>query len=172
MKPCKHCAVNKELSGFHKHPRMNDGHINVCKDCRSNYYSGWRSANREELKQSKSEYYESVKFEVNAEKRVERRTNPSKYKEQNLQYCYGISLQEYERMHAAQNGKCAICNQPEVTKTKDGKVRALAVDHCHETGEVRALLCGKCNKGIGLLKDDFEVILSAAKYIHAHKGIV
>ena len=57
---------------------------------------------------------------------------------------YGISVEEYEAIFAKQNGVCAICEKPE-NLTKDGKLHALAVDHNHETLQVRGLLCMNCN---------------------------
>lgn len=70
-------------------------------------------------------------------------------------------------MIALQGNKCAICGSEETDKRR-GKLRALAVDHDHETGKVRGLLCGACNKGIGLLKDDAEILRKAAAYLDKH----
>jgi len=61
---------------------------------------------------------------------------------------YGISVEEYEEIFAKQNGVCAICEKPE-NLTKDGKLHALAVDHNHETLQVRGLLCMNCNTRLG-----------------------
>jgi len=61
---------------------------------------------------------------------------------------YGISIEEYEEIFAKQNGVCAICEKPE-NLTKDGKLHALAVDHNHETLQVRGLLCMNCNTRLG-----------------------
>jgi hypothetical protein len=82
---------------------------------------------------------------------------------------FGISLKEYGDMLLAQNGCCAICKQPE-TATRNGRVKALAVDHDHQTGEVRSLLCVQCNTGLGKFKDDRNLLLSAIKYLDHHKG--
>lgn len=57
---------------------------------------------------------------------------------------YGIDLDEYERMLAVQGGVCAICDQPEKAKN-----RLLCVDHDHQTGVVRGLLCTRCNTALG-----------------------
>jgi hypothetical protein len=80
---------------------------------------------------------------------------------------YGMTLEEYELMHTAQEGKCAICNNPE-TMVRHGSTIRLAVDHCHDTGDVRALLCSNCNRGIGLLKDSTEVVQAALNYLEKH----
>lgn len=76
---------------------------------------------------------------------------------------YGITLEDYTRMYVKQKGRCLICD----TKHEEGK---LVVDHCHATGTVRALLCSKCNKGLGLFHDDVDLMQEAAKYITRYKG--
>ena len=73
---------------------------------------------------------------------------------------YGITLDEYNTMLQEQDYKCAICgNEDEV------EGRRLAIDHCHDTGHVRGLLCGKCNRGLGLFYDDEELLQNAIKYL-------
>ena len=76
-------------------------------------------------------------------------------------YKYDITEDEYNDMFMAQNGKCLICgkHQSEI-KT------ALHIDHCHETGKVRGLLCHRCNIGIGLLEDDIENLRCAILYLN------
>lgn len=71
---------------------------------------------------------------------------------------FGISLEEYRDMERAQDGRCAICH------SLPGK-RLLAVDHDHETGRVRALLCANCNTALGHLKDDPDLLRKAADYL-------
>ena len=76
-----------------------------------------------------------------------------------------------------QNNLCAICSQPETqmrTRTagefKGMKIVAgLAIDHCHTTGKIRALLCRKCNLGLGAFNDNVEIIKLAIDYLNKHK---
>ena len=77
---------------------------------------------------------------------------------------YGITLADYDRMYEEQEGCCAICgtHQLEITKR-------FCVDHCHDTGQVRGLLCDSCNKGIGILQDNDDILYRAADYIRASK---
>lgn len=82
---------------------------------------------------------------------------------------FGLTLEQYNKMHDAQDGKCAICNNPE-TITRNGKVRMLAVDHCHDSGKVRGLLCGNCNPMIGYAKDKIEVLERAIVYLRSNSG--
>lgn len=74
---------------------------------------------------------------------------------------FGITEDQYNQMLEKQLGLCAICHKPDTIK--------LAVDHCHETGKVRGLLCKRCNMAIGLLDDDPDRIISAALYVKGNK---
>jgi len=77
---------------------------------------------------------------------------------------YGITEMEYWSLLYVQEGKCAICRQPE-TATYRGKVRRLAIDHDHWTGVVRGLLCSSCNLAIGLFKESPETLWKALAYV-------
>jgi hypothetical protein len=86
--------------------------------------------------------------------------NKARVRGDNLKARYGITREEYDRMFAEQNGVCKICKEPEFHMG-----RLLSVDHCHETGKVRGLLCNSCNRGIGLFVDDPERLRKAATYL-------
>ena len=77
---------------------------------------------------------------------------------------YGLTTEDYSAMLKAQNNLCAICGNPE-TATYRGKTKALCVDHCHKTGEVRGLLCRECNLGVGYFQDAPNVLRHAIKYL-------
>jgi hypothetical protein len=78
-----------------------------------------------------------------------------------------MSLEEYNLLHEKQNGLCAICQQPE-TDTLRGRLKPLSIDHCHHTNRVRELLCGKCNKALGLFKDNILILEAAIAYLKKH----
>lgn len=84
--------------------------------------------------------------------------NKRKVRSNFLKFNYGIDIVEYERLFDLQGGVCAICNL--------GVMGNLSVDHDHETGEVRGLLCDKCNEGIGCLKEDPGILLKAVEYLN------
>jgi hypothetical protein len=81
-----------------------------------------------------------------------------------LKKSYGMTIDEYESLHDQQNGKCAICGEYETMQIR-GITMSLAVDHCHNTGKVRGLLCHHCNKGIGSLNDSVALLRKAADYL-------
>lgn len=87
-------------------------------------------------------------------------------REVRLKAKYGITGCEYDNAFAAQDGRCAICGgAPHKYMTSKGEVERLHVDHCHKTGVFRGLLCGQCNRAIGLFKDDVNVVAAALRYL-------
>ena len=89
--------------------------------------------------------------------------NPEKRHARGLRHRFGITVEQYNSILASQNGGCAICGE----SCSTGK--RLAVDHNHETGEVRGLLCAACNRGLGMLKDSPRILASALNYLVKHK---
>jgi hypothetical protein len=82
---------------------------------------------------------------------------------------YGVPDEEYHEMHAEQNGRCAICGEPE-TLVKKGRVISLSVDHDHNSGKARGLLCNVCNRGLGLFRDNIDYLKNAIDYLRKHNG--
>lgn len=94
------------------------------------------------------------------------RKYPEKGQHSKLMRNFGISLETYHEMAKVQDYKCKICKQHEcAVDKKTGTVFSLAVDHCHNTGKVRGLLCMKCNRALGLLNDNESLLLEAVKYL-------
>lgn len=86
--------------------------------------------------------------------------NKDKIKAKNFKDRYGIGIEEYEALKDQQDGKCCICETV-------GHV--LYVDHCHNTGKIRGLLCQKCNTGIGMLQDNINILKQAVRYLEKHE---
>lgn len=139
-KQCTRCRETKPFSSFHKCKKNKDGHQVWCNACRKGH-------NREERKQYFRDFYHN---------------NPEKYLQQMYRRRYGITLEQYEAMAAAQGGVCYLCGKSCVTG------RRLAVDHDHSTGAVRKLLCVSCNKGIGDFREDQDLMRRAIAYLEAH----
>lgn len=81
---------------------------------------------------------------------------------------YGITVDDILAMEDEQGGLCAICGKPETSKGNNQQVKSLSIDHDHETGEVRGLLCNNCNRAIGLLGDSVDTLLSAIQYLRKY----
>ena len=84
----------------------------------------------------------------------------SKARDTYLRKEFGIGIDEYDRLLADQGGMCAICDASE-----NYKGRRFAIDHCHDTGAVRGLLCDNCNRGLGLFKDNTDRLDKAIEYL-------
>jgi hypothetical protein len=106
----------------------------------------------------------------NRAQKVYRAVRSEAFQGYELKRNFGLSNADYRRMHDAQGGRCAICQQPETARHQTtGESRALAIDHCHRGGQVRALLCSRCNTGIGSFDDDVARLKAAIAYLERHK---
>jgi hypothetical protein len=97
-----------------------------------------------------------------------RAEQPRKVLSSKLKSLYHITLEQYEQLHEAQGGVCAICKRPETaTDKRTGKKRRLAVDHTNEHGvfKVRGLLCQRHNMAIGLFGHSIALLLAATDYL-------
>jgi hypothetical protein len=81
---------------------------------------------------------------------------------------YGLTPEEYDKMFDEQDGKCAVCGrEPEGTGVSRHN---LVVDHDHVSGITRSLLCDFCNRGLGIFRDDPDLLINAALYLIKHQG--
>lgn len=147
MKTCKECKVLKELTEYYKTKARKDGLSAKCKECIKSKERAYRT----------SEAGRAVRLAYRKGKGLEgRKTDLKRWYFKRI---YGISIEDVSAMIAEQGNLCAICKQ------RPEGIRPLAVDHCHKTGKVRAMLCDKCNRGIGFLRDSPEIIQSALDYV-------
>lgn len=146
QKQCTKCGLVKALEDFPADERTASGKQSACRDCAREASALWREKNPEQ--------YEVLKKTTRTERQKLRRF------ELHLEQAYGLTLVQYQEILARQGGVCAICKNGHV-----GRGSQLHVDHCHETGRVRGLLCGNCNTLIGLAKEDQERLYSAARYL-------
>jgi len=119
---------------------------------------------REQKLGYKKTYREKHKEEIREYKREYRRTHKEKNRiynrEKLLLKKYNLTLAQYNEMFIKQEYKCAICgkHQSEYKRTFD-------VDHDHCTEKVRGLLCGKCNRMLGNVNDDINILINAINYL-------
>ena len=78
---------------------------------------------------------------------------------------YGITLETYNSMLEAQKGLCNICGS---SSPRRKGWNHFCVDHCHQTGKIRGLLCGSCNSALGLMKDKKQILLNMIHYLEDH----
>lgn len=153
IKNCSNSECPKEnpqpVANFNKRSNRPSGKHSICKTCES------RNRKMRNIDNPGAKAVECNKW---------RKNNPQKSKSSWLKYKYGITIEEYDNMLFLQNYSCAICLRPRDELKKD-----LAVDHDHETNTIRGLLCGKCNKGLGLFRDSSSLLKDAATYIEYYK---
>ena len=104
-------------------------------------------------------YYQKNKTKVKRKRNQRSRENPSIEKAKSLRRHYGITLDEWQLMWEDQDGKCAICGKHFLKPSNAN------VDHNHETGKIRGLLCGRCNRGLGHFYDNTELLMKVIKYL-------
>jgi hypothetical protein len=97
----------------------------------------------------------------NCSKQRAKNKSKEKCRQSALKHNYGLTIEEYNNLLAQQNGKCAICG----SQKPYGNGNHFAIDHNHQTGVVRALLCQKCNHSLGLVKESSKYLNKAAEYL-------
>lgn len=127
---CTTCGEWKPLSEFHNHKICRYGVEPMCKVC---------------------------KFRKRKERDAR---DPSRIRTMDLKAKYGLTLDQYNAMHAAQEGQCAICGTAE---------EKLVVDLNHATGSVRSLLCHLCNAMIGCARESADILVNAAAYLYVER---
>lgn len=152
-----HCA--KDLCRMHylrEYQRRRAEDPEYAEHRRSLARARYRERRQEALEYARS-YRENNRAEISERKRASWHRFAEAGREYNLKKKYGLTTSDYERMVDAQGGACALCEVVPEDR--------LVVDHCHQTGRVRALLCGRCNSGIGFLRDDPVLIELAVGYL-------
>jgi hypothetical protein len=108
--------------------------------------------------EDKRKYYREYRRKYRLRNSSQERESQKRYRDNNkdkrkngmLLWRFNITLEEYQVLFEAQGGVCKICNNPETAKkNKSEELRMLAVDHDHDTGKVRGLLCARCNVQLG-----------------------
>lgn len=126
--------------------------------------------NVEKFKEKKRDYYRRNKRKVIEGRKKYNREHRKEILDYNRKRKYGLDNVKYDIILKKQNGVCAICLKPETYKHQSGKIKELAVDHNHKTGEVRGLLCSRCNITLGLVDDNLEILNVAIDYLKSFKN--
>jgi len=174
-KLCLSCVQHKPTSCFHKAKKEKDGFQYHCIECSKKYHAKRYIEQKDKLKVQLKKYKVENKEKLEVASLLWKKNNPDKVRQyqrtSNLRKNFGLSLDKYEQMLKNQNNLCAICEKPETFIHHQTKEPAkLAVDHCHTTGKVRKLLCKNCNNGLGMFKDNLDVMRQAIKYLEENNG--
>jgi len=128
---------------------------------RKEYMKEWNRKNRKHITAKHAEYVAKNKDRVRTG-RVSR----------DLRVMYGITISDYNKMFIDQGGCCVICGKPEtIVDSRTGNIRRLSVDHDHEMGIVRGLLCHACNVCLGFVEESTDIIDCVRLYLIKHKKL-
>lgn len=149
---CRKCGVVKPIEDFPKASGCKSGRRGTCQVCRSMAIKDWKR--RTDWR---------PKPEAVQKKKEARVYKPRNSRLNNLSSKYGITSDHYDAILERQGGACALCQKPAGRSNRWG---TLSVDHCHETGLIRGLLCAACNSALGMLGDTPERLQRALDYVN------
>lgn len=173
MKWCPKCKSQKPLEDFHKSSRSKDGRNGYCKECNIKQRMDRYEHKKEKIIKTDSRKQCRICKEIKEYSYFKNKKNT--YCDQCVKFIgnvrvlkrYKLTPESYKSMLDSQSGVCKICNFPE----KDG--RRLSVDHDHSCCSgttscgkcIRGLLCSRCNKTLGMIKDDQDLLLTMIEYL-------
>lgn len=144
LKYCTKCKLLVDKQSFVADPQKRDGLYSSCKSCNK-------------VTQKNRDKYKKAAYDRQYRKTLGNKKRANAFK---------VSEQYIDQLITVQGNLCAICNSAEsVLNHSKTAVKALAVDHDHKNGQVRGLLCQRCNQAIGLLKDSPDLLMKAAAYL-------
>lgn len=158
MKQCTECKIIKSNDEFQKHKVNKNGSICYkakCKMC---------------LNSKRKEKWYSLPENVRKEKqrKVREKLGEDYFRNYKLKKKYGISLEDYNSMLEHQNGKCAICKTDLIVGSYYKNGGNCRVDHNHQTGKVRELVCHECNAVLGFSKENIDILQNTMNYLRKH----
>lgn len=164
LKTCTGCKVEKSLDCFTKRKSGADGINSKCRECTSAANRAAYALNAEKRRNRMAEFRKSNPDAVKNWRKIANVRRANKQSIDSLFRLYGVTKEQYNEILERQNGKCAIClsessNQINMTR--------LVLDHCHDTGKPRGLLCNRCNTGLGMFRDRVETVLKAVDYLRS-----
>jgi hypothetical protein len=134
------------------------------KECVQAYGRAWNDANKELRKALKAKWDKE-----NPEKRKEHMIKfktkmPTYFRDKHLMYEYGMTPDIFEALVEKQDNRCATCGK----HGHETQRKRLFVDHCHDTGKIRGLLCQQCNTALGMVDDSIEKLSALISYLREH----
>lgn len=146
---CHNLAVSRWQKGNRESANRNHrAWVQLNRERARQHTRAYKDRNREKIRQRGVQYWKE--------------RGPAFRRNSKLKYIYNIGLAEQEAMLAAQNESCAICERPLVG---DSKINKPHIDHCHETGKLRGVLCMVCNSGLGMFQDNPTLLRQAVIYL-------
>lgn len=160
-KTCCVCGETKPLDDFYKMKGMRDGHRNECKHCNLAAKRGRYASDPAKYKAMVKRWQQANPERVNENHRVNNARPERKraLRDQYYRRTFGISADDFDALLDGQGGGCAVCGSvPE-------RAASLHLDHCHDSGAIRGILCLSCNQGLGKFRERADLLDAAARYL-------
>ena len=178
---CTTCKEEQELSEFRKDRSRKDGIHPTCNTCNKKIQRTWYQNNKKKAQNEAKKRHAENKDQINSKRRQQRKDNPEKYREESKAYnkanphiaresswrragIKDMTVVRYNQMFEDQKGLCALCERPQ-----EQFKRRFAIDHNHDTGKARGLLCDRCNTGLGKMNDSINQLEKAIKYLKQYE---
>jgi hypothetical protein len=168
LKQCSKCGQLKPRDQFYAAKGGRDGLRGDCKACFAARHQAWYAQNKQR-EIDRVQAWRDANPEKYAGYQAKYRSRPDRKladRAGHLKRKFGLTLEQYDQLLASQGGGCAICGAPPEPNT------SLHIDHDHDTGAVRGLLCVRCNNALGQLREDSDLVRAAASYLDGHDETV
>lgn len=161
MKTCSKCKIEKLAGEFSENKSKKDGLQSLCKKCSNERNKQYYQTHKKDIDEYQKQYRQTHKKEG----KQYRQTHKKERRISDLKRAYNTTLPELKIIYKNQKGKCGICEKKIPFKPNGHK--GLVTDHTDINGKpiVRGLLCVECNAGIGMLGDNYEGVMKAARYL-------
>jgi len=158
IKKCPHCNKNKNLSEFSKDKSRKSGRSSWCKSCLSKKQRERYKKNPSKYRKIVQKHYIKNKDKILADLRAKGRLRNLEQRK--------VSIDFYNELFVSQNGCCFICGTH-----AENAYKGLHIDHDHNSGEIRGLLCHKCNTALGLFQDNVDFLKIAIVYLNNSRKV-
>ena len=166
MPRCSRCGEEKSVEEFYQDASRPSGYSSFCKPCKRIYHHNHHLTYKERRRELRKRMFQAPEQKVRKMAATivkERLDDQDRARKKFLSWKYKLTEEEFEERLNSQNRKCAICEADLRTLSS----KRVHIDHSHETGEYRGILCGHCNAVLGMARDNPEILRRAATYLES-----
>jgi DNA mismatch repair ATPase MutL len=135
------------------------------KDAKKRKSREYYEANKEKSRKKRKDWNDANRDKMNEYNKAYREKNHDKSRHRTVKYKYGLTSSEYDSLVEQSGGTCPICGIL-FDWIDRHKANRPCVDHCHESGKIRGLICGKCNAALGMFYDDISILEKAIQWLY------
>ena len=149
---CKRALPFSEFSVAAPNKGRKDGYESQCKECRRKAAKRWKENNKEAVREYKRKCNRELHYKIASYNTYFKRL-------------YNMTFDEAVQYATDKGLTCMVCGKPLQLWLTGDKRDCVHLDHCHDTGVVRGILCSKCNSALGLFNDDINLVRNALEYL-------